>query len=95
MTSTGDVITTVASNLNTIGYASLASAKDNVKALDISGVTPTEESIENGSYTIQRPFVLVTKADSKLSNDAQEFFNYITSDEANDIIIASGMVPAN
>lgn len=60
LTSTGDVITTVAQNPDAIGYASLASIKDTVKALSIGGIVPTEDSVKDGSYAIQRPFVLVT-----------------------------------
>ena len=62
LTSTGDVITTVAQNPGAIGYASVASVKDTVKALKVDGVAPTEETIKDGSYVVQRPFVLVTKA---------------------------------
>ena len=60
LTSTGDVITTVANNPNAIGYASVASVKDNVKAVMVDGVAPAEETIKDGTYKIQRPFVLVT-----------------------------------
>lgn len=95
LTSTGDVITTVANNPNAIGYASLASLKDNVKALSVGGVRASEESVKDGSYIIQRPFVLVTKSDKALSAEAQDFFDYITSSEANDIISSAGAVPAN
>lgn len=95
LTSTGDVITTVASNPNAIGYASLASVKDTVKALNVGGVTPSEATVKDGSYVVQRPFVLVTKKDTKLSKSAQQFFDYITSKEANEIISSSGVVPAN
>ena len=95
LTSTGDVITTVASNPNAIGYASLASVKDTVKALKIDGVTASEETIKNGTYVVQRPFVLVTKTDVTLSESAQSFFNFITSEAAQDIIIEAGVVPAN
>lgn len=95
LTSTGDVITTVASNPNSIGYASLASVKDSVKALTVNGVTPSEETIKDGSYVVQRPFVLVTKKDTKLSESAQKFFDYITSESAREIISDSGVVPAN
>ena len=87
LTSTGDVITTVASNPNAIGYASLASVKDTVKALKIDGVTASEETIKNGTYVVQRPFVLVTKTDVTLSESAQSFFNFITSEAAHEIII--------
>ena len=95
LTSTGDVITTVASNPNAIGYASLASVKDTVKALTVDGVKPSEATIKDGSYVVQRPFVLVTGKDAKLSESAQKFFDYITSEDANEIIIAAGVVPAN
>lgn len=93
-TSTGDVITTVASNPAAIGYASLASVKDNVKALRVDGVTPSEETIKNGTYAVQRPFVLVTKKDTALSTGAQKFFDYITSADANEIIASAGVVAA-
>ena len=95
LTSTGDVITTVAQNPNAIGYASLASVKDTVKALSVEGVTPSEETVKDGSYLVQRPFVLVTKEGVALSAAAQDFFNYITSAEANDIIAGAGVVSAN
>ena len=95
LTSTGDVITTVASNPGAIGYASLASVKDNVKVVTVNGVVPSEHTIKDGSYVVQRPFVLVTKSDAKLSKEAQKFFDYITSKEANDVISAAGVVPAN
>ncbi len=95
LTSTGDVITTVASNPDAIGYASLASVKDTVKALKVGGVVPSEETIKDGSYVVQRPFILVTKKDVTLSESAQKFFDYITSEAANEIISGAGVVPAN
>lgn len=95
LTSTGDVITTVASNPNAIGYASLASVKDTVKALTVDGVAPSEATIKDGSYVVQRPFVLVTKKDTVLSESAQEFFDFITSEAAHEIITSAGVVPAN
>ena len=95
LTSTGDVITTVAQNPGAIGYASVASVKDTVKALKVDGVAPTEETIKDGSYVVQRPFVLVTKSDTPLSDAAFKFFTYITSADANEIISAAGVVPAN
>ena len=95
LTSTGDVITAVAQNPDAIGYASLASVKDSVKALKVAGVTPTEETVKDGTYLIQRPFVLVTKEDVALSPVAQAFFDYATKGQANDIITASGVVPSN
>lgn len=94
LTSTGDVITTVSNNPGAIGYASVASVKNSVKAITVDGVEATEKNIKNGSYVVQRPFVLVTKSDKKLSDSAQKFFDYITSTDANDIISAAGVVPA-
>ena len=94
-TSTGDVITAVSSNPNAIGYASLASVKDSVKAVSVDGVTPSEATVKDGSYAVQRPFVLITKEDTKLSENAQKFFDYITSEAANEVISGVGVVPAN
>ena len=93
--STGDVITTVAQNPDAIGYASLAAVKDTVKALKVAGVTPTEATVKDGTYTIQRPFVLATKTGEKLNDVAQAFFDYVTSADAGEIITAAGAVPAN
>ena len=95
LTSTGDVITTVSQNPGAIGYASVASVKDSVKAVTVDGVAATEENIKNGSYVVQRPFILVTKTDTPLSDAAFKFFTYITSADANEIISAAGVVPAN
>ena len=95
LSSTGDVITTVAQNPGAIGYASLASVKDTVKAVQVEGVTPSEATVKDGTYAIQRPFVLATKTDVKLNDVAQAFFDYITSPAANDVITAAGVVPNN
>ncbi len=95
LTSTGDVITTVAGNPNAIGYASLASVKNSVKAISVGGVAPSEATIKDGSYAVQRPFVLVTKTDAELSETAKKFFDYITSADANEIITSAGVVPTN
>lgn len=94
LTSTGDVITTVANNPAAIGYASLASVKESVKTVKVGGVAPSEATIKDGSYLIQRPFVLVTKKDSALNESAQKFFDYVTSKEAVDIIASAGVVAA-
>ena len=95
LTSTGDVITTVAGNPNAIGYASLASVKDTVKALSVGGVAPTEATVSDGTYAVQRPFVLVTKDGTELSAAAQKFFDYATSAAAADVISAAGAVPVS
>ena len=92
LTSTGDVITTVSTNPDAIGYASLAALKDNVKALTVGGIAPTEDTVKDGSYVIQRPFVLVTKDGTELSTAAQAFFDYAISADAADLIAAAGAV---
>ena len=94
LSSTGDVITTVANNPNAIGYASLASIKDTVKALEVDGVAPSEDTVKDGTYKVQRPFMLITKTDTQLSDAAQAFFDYVTSADANAVISAAGAVPA-
>ena len=95
LTSTGDVITAVSQNPAAIGYASLASVKDSVKALAVGGVTPSEATVKDGSYAIQRPFVLVTKTGTALSETAQSFFDFVTSAEAAGIISDAGAVPVH
>lgn len=95
LTSTGDVITAVAQNPDAIGYASLASVGDTVKALVVEGVAPSEETVKDGSYLVQRPFVLVTREGEELSEAAQAFFDYITSADAASIIADAGAVAVN
>ena len=95
LTSTGGVIEAVAGNPNAIGYASLSAVegKNTVKAVTVGGVACTEETVLNGSYAIQRPFVLVTKTGETLSPAAQAFFDYATSSAASQLIKAAGAVP--
>lgn len=95
LTSNGAVLTAVAENPNAIGYVSLSSVKDTVKALRVNGVAPSEATIQDGSYAIQRPFVLVTKEGVALSETAQAFFDYATSSAASQIIRGAGVVPVN
>ena len=95
LTSTGDVITSVAQNPDAIGYASLASVGDSVKTLVVEGVAPSEETVKDGSYLVQRPFVLVTREGEELSQAAQAFFDYITSADAASIIADAGAVAVN
>lgn len=94
LTSTGAVITAVSNNPDAIGYASLASVKDSVKAVSVGGVTPADSTVKDGSYVVQRPFVLVTKTDAELSEAAQKFFDFATSGEAAPLISNAGVVPA-
>lgn len=93
LTSTGAVLEAVKANPNAIGYASLSAVQDTVKSLTIDGVACTEETVSDGSYSIQRPFVLVTKQDTELSEPAQAWFDFATSTAANDIITAAGAIP--
>ena len=93
LTSTGDVIATVSQNPLAIGYASLSAVDDDIKALTVGGVAPTEATVQDGSYVIQRPFVLVTRTGEELSDVAQAFLDYITSDAASSVISDMGAVP--
>ena len=95
LTSNGAVLAAVAENPNAIGYVSLSSVKNTVKAISVNGVAPSEATIKDGSYAVQRPFVLVTKKGVALSETAQAFFNFATSSAANEIISAAGVVPVN
>ena len=93
--STGDVIGNVASNPNAIGYASLSAVDDTVSALMVNGVAPSEDTVKDGSYAIQRPFVVVTVEGTELSDAAKAFLDYAMSAEVADIIAAAGAVSAN
>lgn len=95
LTSTGAVIEAVAGNPNAIGYASLSAVegKETVKAVTVGGVACSEETVLDGSYAIQRPFVLVTKEGAALSAQAQAWFDFATSAAAGDLIRAAGAVP--
>ena len=93
LTSTGDVVQTVSSNPNAIGYASLAAVSDNVKVLSVDGVAPSEKTVQSGDYKIQRDFVLVTKKGEKLSDAAQKFYDFATSKDADELIKEAGAVP--
>ena len=93
LTSTGDVMTVVSQNANAIGYISLASLNKKVKGLTVEGVAATEPTIADGTYKIQRPFVLVTKKGVALSEGAEKFIDFAFSDEAKPILIKAGVVP--
>ena len=95
LTSTGAVIEAVRSNPNAIGYASLSSVEEQegISTITVGGVACTEETVKDGTYAIQRPFVLVTKEGAALSEQAQAFFDWATSAEAADLIRHAGAVP--
>ena len=96
LTSTGAVISAVGSNKNAIGYASLSAVEGQagIKAVTVGGVACSEASVLDGSYAIQRPFVLVTKDGTELSTAAKAFFDFATSTDAADLIRSAGAVPA-
>lgn len=95
LTSTGAVIEAVKSNPSAIGYASLSAVEgqDGIKAITVGGVACTEENVQNGSYEIQRPFVMVTNSATELSEAAQAFMDFATSADADELIIEAGAVP--
>lgn len=93
--STGDVVGNVASNPNAIGYASLSAVDESVVAVAVDGVSPSEDTVRDGSYAIQRPFVIVTVEGVELSAQAQAFLDYAMSAEVADIIAGAGAVSAN
>lgn len=95
LTSTGAVIEAVRSNPQAIGYASLSAVEgqEGITALTVGGVACTEETVLDGTYAIQRPFVLVTKDGQALTAPAQAFYDFATSTAANDLIKAAGAVP--
>ena len=91
LTSTGDVINTVSQNPDAIGYASLSAVQDQkgITVLTVGGVAPSEATVLDGSYAIQRPFVFATRTDEALSDAAQAFFDFATSTAASDLIALS------
>ncbi len=90
--STGDMVGSIAGNPNAIGYASLSAVNGAVKAVKVNGVDCTENTIKDGSYEIQRPFVMITKEGVELSPAAQAFLDYAKSDAAAEIIAIAGAV---
>ena len=90
--STGDVIGNVASNPNAIGYASLSAVDETVKAVKVGGVECSEATIKDGSYEIQRPFLMVTLEGAELSPAAEDFLSYATSADVAEYIAAAGAV---
>ena len=95
LTATGAVISAVEANPLAIGYASLSAVGDNVKMVTVGGVECSEETVKDGSYEVQRPFVFVTNKSVTLSEQAQAFFDFATSADAADLIRTAGAVPVN
>lgn len=88
--STQAIMTSVEGDANGIGYISLGSLNDTVKAASINGVTPTAAAVKDGSYAVSRPFNIATKAG--LSAVAQDFINYIMSADGQKVIESNGYV---
>ena len=95
LTATGAVISAVEANPLAIGYASLSAVGDTVKAVTVEGVECSEDTVKDGSYKIQRPFVFVTNKSVTLSEQAQAFFDFACSTDAADLIRTAGAVPVN
>ena len=95
LNSTGAVIEAVRTTPGAIGYASLSAVEgqDGINILTVEGVAPSEETVLDGTYQIQRPFVFATRTDEALSGAAQAFFDWATSTEANELIESAGAVP--
>lgn len=90
--STGDIVGSIGSNPNGIGYVSLSNVKGGVRSLLIDGTICSEEAIRSGAYPIQRPFILVTSRNSPLSPQAKAFLDYVLSDRVKDYIAIAGAV---
>ena len=93
LTATGAVIAAVQANENAIGYASLAALDDSVKALKVNGIDCTEETVKDGSYTVQRPFVFVTKDGAQQTPAVKAFIDFAASADAASLISNAGAVP--
>lgn len=84
------MLTNVSSDENAIGYISLGSLNDTVKALDIDGAKPSVENVKNGTYTISRPFIIATKGE--VSGLAKDFIDFILSAEGQEVVAKSGYI---
>ena len=93
LTSTGAVLAAVKANPNAFGYVSLASVDDTVNVVTVDGVAPSEETVKDGTYKIQRPFVFVTKEGAEMSAQAKAFYDFVLSADAADLIKNAGAVP--
>ena len=95
LTATGAVISAVEANPLAIGYASLSAVGDTVAMVTVEGVECSEDTVKDGTYKIQRPFVFVTNKSVTLSEQAQAFVDFATSKDAADLIRTAGAVPVN
>ena len=95
LTATGAVISAVEANPLAVGYASLSAVGDTVAMVTVEGVECSEDTVKDGTYKIQRPFVFVTNKSVTLSEQAQAFVDFATSKDAADLIRTAGAVPVN
>ena len=95
LTATGAVISAVEANPLAVGYASLSAVGDTVAMVTVESVECSEDTVKDGSYKIQRPFVFVTNKSVTLSEQAQAFVDFATSKDAADLIRTAGAVPVN
>ena len=91
--STAVMMTTVAGDANAIGYISLGSLDDSVKAVKIDGAEATVDNVKSGDYKVSRPFNVVTNTNTELSDVAQDFMNYIMSSDGQAVVAEEGYIP--
>lgn len=94
LTATGAIIAAVEANANAIGYASLSAVKETVKAITVEGVEATEATVQDGTYKVQRPFLMITKQGETLRPEVQAFIDFALSKDNAEIIVNAGAVPA-
>ncbi len=91
-TKTGNVLSSVAADVNAIGYISIGSVNDSIKVIRVNGVSPSEQSVLSGEYRIVRPFVLMSNARITLSENTADFMSYLKSDAARDFSRIAGCI---
>lgn len=91
--STAVMMTTVAGDANAIGYISLGSLDDSVKAVKIDGAEATVDNVKSGDYKVSRPFNVVTNSNTELSDVAQDFMNFILSSDGQAVVAEEGYIP--
>ena len=89
------MITTVSKNVNAVGYASLAAVSDKIKPLTVNGVAASADTVSDGSYKLQRPFVLVTKKGEEPSEAVKTFLDFAFSEDGAGIITMTGVIPVS
>ena len=93
--SNGDILGNISTNPNGIGYVSLSGVNTGVRAIRINGVPCVEDTIRDGTYALQRPFLMVTSSGRPLSAEAQAFLDYAMSDKVAEYISIAGAIAPN